>query len=1195
MKRIAFGLCLLWSMKRRIRCLFLILWLAPTAGAWAQVAEDDSLALVALYNATDGADWIDDTNWLTAPVSDWYGVSVQEGRVTGLNLSLNQLSGPVPPELGTLADLITVVLGNNRLTGAIPPELGILTDLAWLDLRGNQLTGEIPGALGALTEVTFLDLSNNQLTGAIPPELGALTALTTVSVAGNQLTGAIPPELGALTNLTWLDFAGNALTGTIPGALGNLVDLTYLNFIANQLSGAVPDALGNLVNLTYLGLHTNALSGRLPQSLTNLTQLATFHFSNTALCEPADADFQAWLQGIATVTSTGVRCDAAPDEPTRITLQDGDSYDFSAGAFGQFTGGDLYLTGLAFWANNVGQRGVIDLGDLGDVDLNDVVIPAEGYTRFGVAAAVGHTYVSLAQEGEEGNVIVFRVDGIEGDGVTLRFVYRFGTTNQAVLFQAPGDYIEVPHDPSLAPEAFTVEFWLRVDALGDPTLAGGEQTILDKRGAGGTGYNIRLAGTRFPLPVFAFVLPGGTSTQDAAQQREWSHIAVTQDADSLKIYFNGILQGKEANAYASATNAPLRIGEFLGYPNASLGLRGAVDELRVWNMARSPAEIRATMHEKLTGTEEGLAAYWDFDRPVGTTIPDETPRGNDGTLFGNATVIGSDAPIGFVPPPAPVGLRAYGGDQAIDLVWQPGDGDVAGYQLYRGDEPGFLADEASLLATGAVPAYTDTGVASGRTYYYKLRAVDPQGASGPVSKPAASRTLSVQDAYETGVYYYPWYGSSEGGHSWQGEYVRDFLVPRQPPLLGHYSSRDAEVIRQHLDWMRAYGIDFLVSSWWGQNSWEDVALRDHILPELEDTATRFTVYYESAYLGFDAGGITFDADKEAQLVSDFDYLADTYLDHPNLLRVEGRPVVFLYLSRIYAGAYEQAFARVRSRLLARGYDLFLIGDEVDWGPASASHMQFLDAVSPYIMYGNPSHEGYPVARDFFADVSVQAAAWEAVVEGAGKVVIPNVHPGFNTRSGADPLPAPRRIEPEAASTSMLETYIQVMKPFVDPALKMIMITSWNEWHEDTQIEPTVVTGPTREDVSFDGRFYTQDFAYEGYGFGPLEVVRTLLAPEILVDVEEPAEAPPAAFRLAPNYPNPFNLTTRIRYALSTRSRVRLSVYDALGRRVRVLVDAEQAAGGHEVSFEAESLPSGVYFYRLEAGAFDQTQPMTLVR
>ena len=88
---------------------------------------------------------------------------------------------------------------------------------------------------------------------------------------------------------------------------------------------------------------------------------------------------------------------------------------------------------------------------------------------------------------------------------------------------------------------------------------------------------------------------------------------------------------------------------------------------------------------------------------------------------------------------------------------------------------------------------------------------------------------------------------------------------------------------------------------------------------------------------------------------------------------------------------------------------------------------------------------------------------------------------------------------------------------------------------------------------------------------------------------------PAVFALEANYPNPFNPRTTIRYTLPQPASVEIAVYDVQGRRVALLVAAEQAAGHHEVAFEAGTLPSGVYFYRLQTDAFQQTRPMLLVK
>lgn len=88
---------------------------------------------------------------------------------------------------------------------------------------------------------------------------------------------------------------------------------------------------------------------------------------------------------------------------------------------------------------------------------------------------------------------------------------------------------------------------------------------------------------------------------------------------------------------------------------------------------------------------------------------------------------------------------------------------------------------------------------------------------------------------------------------------------------------------------------------------------------------------------------------------------------------------------------------------------------------------------------------------------------------------------------------------------------------------------------------------------------------------------------------------PDTYTLDANYPNPFNPTTTIQYALPAEGQVRLAVYDMLGREVARLVDSNQKAGTHRVSFDAQDLSSGVYIYRIEANGFTQTRQMTLVK
>ena len=95
--------------------------------------------------------------------------------------------------------------------------------------------------------------------------------------------------------------------------------------------------------------------------------------------------------------------------------------------------------------------------------------------------------------------------------------------------------------------------------------------------------------------------------------------------------------------------------------------------------------------------------------------------------------------------------------------------------------------------------------------------------------------------------------------------------------------------------------------------------------------------------------------------------------------------------------------------------------------------------------------------------------------------------------------------------------------------------------------------------------------------------------------EQPASTLPGEYRLDQNYPNPFNPRTDISFALKAPGRVRLSVFDASGRLVRVLVDTKLAAGPHKVTLNAGNLPSGLYFYRLKVNGFTATRKMLLLK
>ncbi len=88
---------------------------------------------------------------------------------------------------------------------------------------------------------------------------------------------------------------------------------------------------------------------------------------------------------------------------------------------------------------------------------------------------------------------------------------------------------------------------------------------------------------------------------------------------------------------------------------------------------------------------------------------------------------------------------------------------------------------------------------------------------------------------------------------------------------------------------------------------------------------------------------------------------------------------------------------------------------------------------------------------------------------------------------------------------------------------------------------------------------------------------------------------PTKFGLSQNYPNPFNPTTKIQFTVPQEEQVKLVVFNSLGQEVKILVNEEKRQGSYEVSFDASNLPSGIYFYRLQAGSFIETKKMTLLK
>lgn len=358
-----------------------------------------------------------------------------------------------------------------------------------------------------------------------------------------------------------------------------------------------------------------------------------------------------------------------------------------------------------------------------------------------------------------------------------------------------------------------------------------------------------------------------------------------------------------------------------------------------------------------------------------------------------------------------------------------------------------------------------------------------------------------------GAHYYVWYPENFA----QG-YLRGALRPAQRPFLGEYDSRDPRVAERQIALAASHGIDFFTVDWWPGRPRQNEAIEAGLLGARNLDRLRFCMFYETADLAPPGSqhGIVFDDAVKARFVADLRTIAGRYFDHPRYLRVHGRPVIVLYVTREARGRFPEAMREARAALAGLGHDPFVIGDEIFWAvvaadedPAAASRVtgdpqrariRLFDAITAYNLYiaDRPRHRGYGAESTFLGDAAKLLRRYRDATE---VPIVPGVIPGFNdrgTRPDDDHFAIPRRWSEGGPEGSFLAEAIErIGKPFVDRRVDMLLVTSWNEWNEDTAIEPLVAAAATRDDTSGTRRF-TEGYAYEGFGTAYLDVLRDRL-------------------------------------------------------------------------------------------------------
>jgi hypothetical protein len=289
--------------------------------------------------------------------------------------------------------------------------------------------------------------------------------------------------------------------------------------------------------------------------------------------------------------------------------------------------------------------------------------------------------------------------------------------------------------------------------------------------------------------------------------------------------------------------------------------------------------------------------------------------------------------------------------------------------------------------------------------------------------------------------YYTWHNPQhwERGHS-------------NTPLLGFYNSLDPEIIDTHLDWAKSYGIDVFKIEYIPQ--FDESIINGILSSDLKDT--KICLMYDSRLrfesIGYNKPPYNFDDPLiSSTFIEDMNHIADNYFNNVNYFKINGRPVLWIYVARDFTGNYKKVIQQVRENISARGYQVYIVGDLVFWN-YKLNKITAFDAVSCYSAYG-----GRPQNTAAFAErLKFLYIIWKLTAQISKKDFIPSGIPAYNDTC----LSAERISLPILEGSPQDFNYqLKVICNFLDPVnicpdLNQVSIATFNEHQEGSSIEPS---------------------------------------------------------------------------------------------------------------------------------------------
>lgn len=239
---------------------------------------------------------------------------------------------------------------------------------------------------------------------------------------------------------------------------------------------------------------------------------------------------------------------------------------------------------------------------------------------------------------------------IIGSGSSVKLTATGGTSfaSNAISFDGVNDYVNIPHSAALDPAVLTVETWFNIPAF--PTGGDTRRWIVNKNTHEWTQGHYSLTLMNNQVGAYLNIGGGSTNVKSATSTipggisiNTWYHLAMTYDGVTLKVYLDtALVASTTVNLARVAGTGPINIGarcDKYNYTNI------ITDEVRIWNVVRTAAQIKASMNSSVPTNSTGLVGYWKMDEGTGTTTADATGNGHTGTLTSGPLWVTSAAAI----------------------------------------------------------------------------------------------------------------------------------------------------------------------------------------------------------------------------------------------------------------------------------------------------------------------------------------------------------------------------------------------------------------------------------------------------------------------------------------------------------------------------------------------------------------------